>query len=158
MDPQQLKDLIITPTLQALDLFSVSAVNLILGTAAQESQFKYIRQLGGGPALGIYQMEPATHDDVWDNYLAYRTELAGKLRALASQKLFYDHAADEMIGNIYYATAMCRVHYLRVTDPLPATDDIVAMGNYWKLHYNTPQGNGTAREFVDHFPMDTLNV
>ena len=43
-------------TLKAIDLYSDEAVSLMLGTCAQESAFgRYRRQLGNGPALGIYQ-------------------------------------------------------------------------------------------------------
>lgn len=47
---------------------SSSAVNLLLGTAAQESAFgTYLRQIGGGPARGVFQMAPATAKDIWEN-------------------------------------------------------------------------------------------
>jgi len=152
LDIEQVKNLIISPVLKKINLYSESAVNLIIGTAAQESQFKYIKQLGGGPALGLFQMEPNTHDDIWDNYLAYRKDLASKVRALATQKLFFDHAADEMIGNVYYAAAMCRIHYLRAPMALPDADDIEGMANYWKTFYNTVHGAGTVDEFIRHYP------
>ncbi len=42
------------------------------------------------------------------------------------------------IWNLAYATAMCRVHYLRVPRPLPDAGAVRAMGEYWKRHYNTP--------------------
>ena len=52
-------------------LVSQEAENLLMGTAAQESALgEYIRQLGNGPALGIFQMEPETFDDIVRNYLA----------------------------------------------------------------------------------------
>jgi hypothetical protein len=70
-DKKQFRDLI-QRTLQDLGMHSESAVNLLLGTAAQESQFgTYFRQIGGGPALGVFQMEPDTEIDIWDNYLRY---------------------------------------------------------------------------------------
>ena len=41
-----------------------SAIDLLLGTAAQESAFgTYLRQVNG-PALGAFQMEPATFKSV----------------------------------------------------------------------------------------------
>jgi len=45
------------------DLASPVAVKLLLGTAAQESRFgTFLHQLGGGPAKGAFQMEPATFE------------------------------------------------------------------------------------------------
>ena len=41
------------------------AIDLLMGTCAQESHMgTYLRQLGGGPALGIFQMEPFTFLDL----------------------------------------------------------------------------------------------
>src|SRR5258708_26545125 len=37
-------------------------------------------QLGGGPAVGLFQMEPTTHDDCWTNFLNFRPVLAGKVK------------------------------------------------------------------------------
>src|SRR5260221_162978 len=56
-------------------------VELLLGTALQESGLTYRVQLGGGPARGLFQMEPNTHDDIWDNFLKYRVPLATAVRA-----------------------------------------------------------------------------
>ena len=53
--------------------------------------------------------------------------------------------------NLGYATAMCRVHYRRVLEPLPGADDIPGLAEYWKQHYNTPLGRGTVGEFADKF-------
>lgn len=58
IDPQQMKELIIIPVLQAMGKFSPAAVNLMLGTMAQESSCgKYLKQLDDGVALGVFQME-----------------------------------------------------------------------------------------------------
>ena len=65
---------------------------------------------------------------------------------------------DQLVWNLAYATAMCRVHYLRVPRPLPDPGDIRAMGEYWKRHYNTPQGRGTADEFVEKFEEHVIRT
>ena len=77
IDKAQLTDYIIKPTLLQIGLFNHTAVNLLLGTCAQESRMgTYVHQLGNGPALGIYQIEPATHNDIWANFLKYKPALA----------------------------------------------------------------------------------
>ena len=61
----------IEEVLDYLNLNSLSAVNLLLGTAAQESRLgEYIEQVNG-PALGIFQMEPKTEIDIFRNFLTY---------------------------------------------------------------------------------------
>ena len=127
--------------------YSIHAENLILGTAAQESAYgKYTVQIGGGPARGIFQMEKATHDDIWKNFLKYKPRLA-KLVLSISGLTEPDFNALEI--NDIYACAMCRVHYFRVKEPIPTT--INGYAYYWKQFYNTPEGKGTISEFINNY-------
>lgn len=137
----------IRPALNTLGKGGLATEQLILGTGIQESRLVHRQQLGGGPALGLFQMEPATHDDCWENYLSYRGDLADKVKRTldAGQQPI----ADTMKVNDCYAAAMCRVRYLRVSAPLPDQNDITAVANYWKQHYNTPLGAGTPEEFLE---------
>lgn len=142
---------VVRPTLRFLDLLSPAAENLLIGTAAVESGFMRLRQ-AGGPALGVFQIEPATHQDVWDNYLAFRPELASEVRSLASQHFYEDDPHRELIGNLFYSCAIARVIYLRAKPPLPHVDDVRALAEYWKAHYNTALGAGHPDQFVQHYP------
>lgn len=145
IDAKQFKLYIIVPTLAKLGLYSDSAVNLLLGTCAQESQMgTYLKQING-PALGIYQEEPASHDDVWDNYLKYKPDLAGKVLAIDSRD------TNNLIINLSYATAIARIQYLRAPCPFPAADDLVGLASYYKRYYNTEQGAATVDEFIDNY-------
>ena len=130
---------VIKPTLAWLHLESPAAEALLLGTALAESGLQYLFQLGGGPALGVYQMEPATHDDIWKNYAAFRPALAQRVVELLAPWMHED--IDQLVGNLPYATAMARLHYLRVSEALPETPQ--GMARYWKRHYNTASGAGT---------------
>lgn len=142
----QLKEYIIRPTLEDLGLWSQAAENLLLGTMAQESHMgHYIHQVKG-PALGIYQIEPETHDDVWEHYLDYRESMADKVSELS-----YLTTSKSLVSNLSYATAIARIIYLRVSEPLPLPQDLVGMARYWKKYYNTPLGKGTEREFVRNY-------
>lgn len=144
----QLQNLVIIPTLDALRMNSPSAVSLLLGTCAQESEVgSYIAQIKG-PAMGIYQMEPATFRDLWANYLPRHSDIEEKIRRDFNGRA---NNASQMISDLRYATAMCRIHYKRVADPLPDPDDVWGLGHYWKKHYNTEQGAGTVEEFVRNF-------
>lgn len=154
IDQKQLRSLI-DRTLREMELYSPAASNLLMGTAAQESRLgTYIRQLGSGPALGIFQMEPLTHDDIWLNYLAHRRELKRTISKYLSWRHFGAHSslfAEELEWNLAYATAMARVHYLRVPERLPPSNDVEGLARYWKQHYNTPLGGGTEQEFMHNY-------
>jgi hypothetical protein len=149
IDVSQLRGYVIRPVLQDLGMHSEAAENLLLGTAAQESRLgAYLHQRDDGPALGIYQMEPATHEDIWNNYLLHRPVLAHKANAFIAPSR---DKTRELIGNLNYATAMCRLHYYRVAAPLPKADDIVGLAAYWKKYYNTEGGKGSVSEFIAHY-------
>lgn len=147
MNKHQLRKLV-NETLMELDpviKYSMEAENLMMGTIAQESHLAiYIEQLRG-PALGICQMEPATHDDIWANWLEYKKEIFNKIVLLTTQ----GPNADEMRWNLKYAIAMCRVFYLRKPGAIPF--GIQGQAEYWKKHYNTYLGAGTVEEYVRNY-------
>ena len=143
LDISQFRTAIIRPALETIGLYSLAAEELVLGTALQESGLRYLEQLGDGPALGLFQMEPATHDDIQTNFLAYRPELLSSLRMLSHLTI-----PLMLVGNLWYAAAMCRIHYYRAPEALPEAGQINAQASLWKLRYNTPAGKGTAAEYV----------
>ncbi len=149
INAHQLRVQVVRPALIAVDLHSVAAENLVMGTAAQESHLKYIRQLGGGPALSFFQMEPATYEDLWANYLEYKPELAAKIRNAISTHC--KPPANRLLWDLRLGAIMCRVHYRRKPDPLPSADDVPGMAAYWKKHYNTYLGAGTEFEFIKNY-------
>jgi len=141
-----LKKLLITALSQQFSQPAARA--LIMGTIAHESlSRRYIKQVGG-PALGIIQMEPVTHDDIWQNYLRYKPELVNRLKLLFE---INEPNADRLIYDLRYNIVMCRMHYRRVKEKLPAADDIQGLAHYWKSHYNTDKGKGSTEQFIQHF-------
>ncbi len=144
---KQLVQYVIEPTLVDMGLFSDAAVSLLLGTAAVESGCgRYLHQIGG-PALGIYQMEPATHDDIYRNFLPSRPDLRSLMRDWSTDCGVYPSPADQLVYDLRYATAMARLHYLRAPGAIPLSLD--GQAAYYKQHYNTPLGKGSARAFID---------
>ncbi len=156
LDLDQLRELIVRPTLKDIDLYSLAAENLVLGTAITESRLKAIKQYGKGPALGLWQMEPFTHNDIW------RTHLTGQYLGARIARLVSPNgarpAAENMVWNLKYAAAMCRVHYLRVRSPLPAPNDALGMARYWKDFYNTRLGKGTVEKALPAFQLAVSSV
>lgn len=140
--------LMLTEVLVDVGLYKEDAVWLLLGTRAQESMFgKYNRQIGG-PALGTYQMEPATFKDIVKHFLRYKPELAAKIKEVCNVKRF-DH--KDLVENEKLAICFARLQFYRRPEPLPSKNDVCAMANYWKAHYNTFKGKGQPCEFVDKY-------
>ncbi|MBF0181341.1 MAG: hypothetical protein HQM03_15065 [Magnetococcales bacterium] len=146
LNPHQLREYIIRPVLQRLDLWSEAAEELVLGTGIQESGLVHLRQLGGGPARGLWQMEPNTHNDIWNNFLHFRNKLG--LRILGP---YTKPDPMRLTWDLAYACAMCRVHYLRCPDALPEAGDIDGQARLWKKVYNTPLGAGTVEEYLSNW-------
>lgn len=159
---KQFKEQVIVPTLDYLGpkFASEEATDLMLGTVAQESKFIFLCQLGGGPALGYYQIEPFTLHDIHKNYLAFNPDLDLKIKAVMVQGLAEQRQA---ITNLTYATAMARLIYFRVSEKLPVKKSFVqgsdfwlggyvkALAAYYKKHFNTPEGKATEKEYFDNY-------
>ncbi|SHO56150.1 hypothetical protein [Vibrio quintilis] len=162
MNATQLTELVVRPELERLGLYSKAAEQLIVGTIFTESHGEYLKQLGDGPALGIAQMEPATHNDIWSNFLKY-SNLSDRIMESVAPFSVTDDAdvpvkATELIGNMCYAVAMCRAHYYRKSEPLPKAGDVEGFARYWKTHYNTAHGAGHMTDFIDKFPREILSL
>ena len=151
------RDTVIRPVLVKLGLGGQAAEELLLGTAVQESlNFQYRTQVGGGPAKGYFQMEPSTHDDIWENYLKYRQKLSQDVNSFLPSK--NPNKIMELENNDKYAAAMARIHYMRVAAPLPKAGDVIAQANYWKQYYNTSLGKGKPHEYVEKWKKYVLGV
>lgn len=155
--PAHLLDDVIRPALALIGLGSAAAEQLVLGTCVTESTVgnqTFLHQGGSGPALGIAQMEPATHTDLWANVLAYKPQLRSLVEQLIPP-LYRPGTAGAapahrvLCGHLLYAAAMARLQYWRQPTALPAAGDWLAMAIYWKAHYNTALGAGTHAHFLD---------
>ncbi len=145
LDPHAFRRQVIRPALIKLGLHSSAAEALLLGTALSESGLVHLVQTGGGPARGLYQIEPATHRDIWLSYLAYRPSLAERVLGLAAGAR---PGAGQLVWNLGYATAIARLVYYRVPDPLPAADDLESLARYYKAHFNTVKGKAKVEDFL----------
>ncbi len=152
MDKKQLR-ILIRNTLNAVNLYSQSAEELLLLTAAQESQGgKYIRQIKG-PALGIMQMEPKTFYDHVNHFLRYKEELRINILSTCNMT-WYDESS--LIYNLRFSIIMARIHYLRFSEMLPLHTDIHALATYYKKYYNTKLGKATVKEAIKNYKKYVL--
>lgn len=166
MDPTQLKEQIIIPAITDLEevipgCASSAAVNLLLGTVAQESAMgEYLIQKGEGieleKAISIYQMERPTHDDIWNHYLRYKTEIQSFMLKTLTVSDAGEPKSQQLMWDMRYATLMARIHYWRVSEALPHQNDIASLGRYWKKYYNTKKGHGTIAQFVKNYNIFIL--
>ena len=147
-NPVQFRELIVRPTLKTIALYSPEAEDLLVMTMAHESNGgEYLFQIGGGGAIGIFQMEKGTYHDVWrtlndpNSHLHDRAKLLLQACDLCEQPI-----PEDMEGNLYLATAMARVYYARIRKPIPT--DLDEMAEYAKKYWNTEQGKATPQDYL----------
>lgn len=141
---------VVRPTLEIMQeesgypLATVAAEQLLLATAAQESQCgRYLEQLNGGPGMGIYQVEQATFE--WARKALWHRH---PRIWMAIDRLVIPNYPDNMRANLIYATAFARGRYWLVKDPLPQPGDRDGMWGYYKEHWNSMDGKAERGDFM----------
>ena len=132
----------------------------MLGTGVQESLLAWVKQRGAGPALGFYQMEPATASDICHRFLSTRAEMSMALGKATwphiARPTGYSHLRDSdiarlLVEDLRFATIMCRLRYWMMPQKLPEANDIEGLSRYWKEKYNTVLGKGSAVEWAEKY-------
>jgi hypothetical protein len=159
-------DHIVRPTLAYLNLpraeINGPSERLIIATAAHESVgFTRVFQMGSGPALSFWQIEPVTARDLWNRYVIRRfsSSLAIKLQSL----VFPDRNSAVILSpidimlrqlaiNHPLACAVARLKYF--DSSFTFQDEFYrpeALARIWKKHYNSFEGKGTEEEFLENY-------
>lgn len=143
INAEQLRTKLIRPILQKEHLWTLASEQLLMTTAAQESNLgEYIVQMDGGPAVGIFQMEPDTYHDIRVNVVTH-----------PNIRLSFSISPEpqDQIWDFRLAAIMCRLAYWRHEEPLPIHTNIEGLAKYWKKYYNTSLGKGTIKEFMESY-------
>lgn len=143
IEPEILRGMIVDVLDQYAEFFPKThhPVELLMLTAAQETHLGALgrRQMGGGPALGIFQMEPATYWDCWERFVKGRQ----KLQKMIAYDWNVDPWPTKMAESDDFAILMARVKYRLVPMALPREDDLYQLAAYYKRWWNTPLGAAT---------------
>ncbi|WP_020584909.1 hypothetical protein [Endozoicomonas elysicola] len=149
---KELRHYVVRPALKHLGMWSPTGENLLLGTAARETGLGFHLKLANHQALGIYQISPRMHRNIWDYFLAPQPDLSSKVRGLASQREFLSHPHHELATNLVYATAIAWLVYHRAGINIAKIDkdDILSMGKLWHKYFHS-RNPGTAQSFCDSY-------
>lgn len=148
--------LMLRELLERYYLFSFAAVELLMGTAAVESNFgQYRRQVIAtaqglrplGTARGAWQVEPITERDCWQRFLQRRENWWMRI-AIKEEWGIVGPAPGLMERNDRYCALIARIKYRLCPGALPAPNDIHGQAAYWKKWYNTPLGAGREEQYV----------
>ncbi len=122
-----LLDEVIRPTLAYLDVALPGAEQLLRQVVELNGRFP-----PAGDGLGPFQITPAQHRHVWDDYLAFNPDLASTVRGLASQRCFLQHPDRELVTNLAYACAIAWILIATSGYDLPAAGDSAAQAALWQ--------------------------
>jgi hypothetical protein len=151
INANQLRELIIRPALKDLTLYSENAETLLMFTCAVESFGGFYLKQINGPALGIYQMEPETYNDIWQNFINNHSNF--RLIMISNFNATFMPDEYRLIYDLRFATAMTRLHYERVKEALPDASNIDAVWDYYKHYYNTALGKADKTKSIEKYNM-----
>ena len=153
INKRNLETLITRPVLADMGekYYSETAVELLLMTCATESKMgTYLKQGlhnlddGQARARGIYQMESATHDDVWHRFKWHKTLLylpdynSGHFTSLGGQCIICEdipESFDRLIYDLKYSTIMARAKFWLSPEALPEAGDVDGLAHYYAKHW-----------------------
>ena len=152
MNKEQLVNLVIVPTLKKIPKGytpeSKMAVTMIV--AHESARGHYLKQMSDGPALGIIQMEPATHNDVWKyGDSIYDNALQLGIISMADYSYKSHPKPDRLIGDLVYNVFMARQRLFMKKEKLPSTE--LEMANYLKRHWNSIHGAATSNSYLNDY-------
>ena len=102
------------------------------------------RMASDNGAFGPAQQELATHDGDWTHFIVKRPVIYHKMIELRGAL----EPKDALVGNMFYAIAMMRLHYARFREPLPQPDDLVAQALYYKKYWNSSKGKANVDKYI----------
>jgi hypothetical protein len=140
-----------------LKLNTLSAVKLIMGTAATESRMgEFIKHSGGGPGVGVYQVQPVAFRDLVSK-MNGNPKLKGAVFPFSGTSPW--PMTNQIAGNMFLATSVCRMIYWFSQEALPPPGDIIGLATYYKEYYDSQIGAKAAEIWLDswkQFNLDTL--
>lgn len=151
-----LRELIIRPVLDQLNEWSETTENLLLGTAAQESQLGFRMQSNTNNGLGLYRISAQTHTQIWDEFLVTDPELASRIRGLASQQQFLKSPHHELISNLSYASGVAWMIYKRYQLKLPDSSNINELAKCWHHYYCARDDQHAQKTSGDEWSIDSF--
>lgn len=155
--------------------YSEGMVDLIFATGIAESNYDFVKQVGGGPAKSFFQIESGrddkTFEDCFINYLHFRPELLKKVLIIAGETMIFEllesnqnytekkflddfikqslfkRYEDVLLYNIAFGAAIAAITYIRKKVDINDLDTLDKLAVNWKQKYNTAGGGGTVEGF-----------
>lgn len=144
LNVRQLLERVVRPALRAMPSLPMGAhvEQILLMIAAHESDgFHFLYQRPDGPAIGLWQMEPFTFEDLRDRVAPKVPGVHAFCGGMVPTKW-------ELAGNLFLACAYARLKLYASPGALPGRDEKWAQARYAKQFYNSPKGKATVEKYV----------
>lgn len=157
MNKTQLENLIVKPMLRDIPsgLSEPSLLATMMVIAHESKRGEYIHQMNNGPALGLIQMEPRTHDSVWRyGESCWRNAVLCGITTKDRMRLTLPPAPERLLYDIKYNVFMLRQRLFMKSESLPnleGLDQLYAMNDYLKKHWNTVIGAAERHSYVNDY-------
>jgi hypothetical protein len=138
---------VVRPALAAMPSIpnGVHVEQILLMIAAHESGgFVDLYQRPNGPAVGLWQMEPVTFDDLLSRVAP---RVPGSLAFATSAR----PSVDECAWNLRLAAAFARLKLYASPGALPDRDETWEQARYAKRYYNSALGKAKVEDYVDAY-------
>jgi len=165
VNSNNLRDLVDTATAvtDKNPLTRKKAADLLYRTAMHESGgLKYSKQLGGGPARSVFQIEPTTATDIVQRWAKNKSQAMGALEEVTgmTRKQLLGLNRKELVGlletNSLFATTVARFKYMMTPHAIP--EGLVAQANYWGRHYQTSNSPKKIQRFITNNKQFTAQI
>ena len=146
----EILECIIRPTLHRLGVYNPIAEQLMLGTAAVQSNMgSYLRSSSGG--IGLFGIQHDRHEELWDSYLAFDADLASEIRGFASQHEFLKAPDMELACNMRYAATIAWMIYVEAGIDLHKLHTTEDLAKCWYELYSRREAGFSPEDFVMHY-------
>lgn len=154
MNKEQLVNLVIIPTLKeipkGLSAESVQAITMIIAHESKRGNF--IKQMGKGPALGLIQMEPTTHDSTWEHGDSiWKNAFQMGILTEREFKEKRQPLVGRLIYDLRYNVFMCRQRLFMKPEALPKTP--YQMSEYLKKFWNSADGAADSNSYLRDYEL-----
>ena len=152
MNKKQLVDSVIIPTLKEIPKgYTTEAELAVTMIIAHESRRgHYLHQTGKGPALGLIQMEPTTHESTWEfGDSIWTNALLLGIITPQQRRCGIHPPAERLIYDLRYNVFMARQRLFMKLGALPKS--VHGMSKYLKRHWNSVGGAADDHSYMDDY-------
>jgi hypothetical protein len=145
VNPYQFANLILEPAYKACNMYSLNAMYLMTCIAGVESKLTHLKQLPNGPAVGLFQVEPATYIDTC-RYLNLHPALRDQILSYCQYESLPN--VDALIHNLAFNALIARVKIWMIPEQIPSYKDPAAQAAYYEKYYNANADVDKTQEFI----------